>query len=124
MRTNVDGLEKERDFYFGKLRDIEVLCQEGDNAGTPLSESVLQILYATEVLFLLAFYSCYLFVTVMKLLFILSDILVMSIIFTDIFRTDLNLLNKVKRKDMSKENLKNFKYLHRLCIDKDFRKLK
>lgn len=49
MRTNVDGLEKERDFYFGKLRDIEVLCQEGDSPGTPLSDSVLKILYATEV---------------------------------------------------------------------------
>ena len=49
MRTNVDGLEKERDFYFGKLRDIEVICQEEGNAGTSLSERVLQILYATEV---------------------------------------------------------------------------
>jgi len=48
LRTNVEGLEKERDFYFGKLRDIEVLCQQEDAAGTPLSESVLQILYATE----------------------------------------------------------------------------
>lgn len=48
LRTNVEGLEKERDFYFGKLRDIEVLCQEGDAPGTPLSDSILQILYATE----------------------------------------------------------------------------
>lgn len=48
LRTNVDGLEKERDFYFGKLRDIEVICQEGDNAGTSLSDSVLAVLYATE----------------------------------------------------------------------------
>ena len=49
MKTNVDGLEKERDFYFGKLRDIEVLCQEEGAVGTDLSEKVLQILYATEV---------------------------------------------------------------------------
>ena len=48
LRTNVEGLEKERDFYFGKLRDIEVICQEPDNAGSELSERVLQILYATE----------------------------------------------------------------------------
>ncbi|XP_065670231.1 microtubule-associated protein RP/EB family member 1 isoform X2 [Hydra vulgaris] len=48
LRTNVEGLEKERDFYFGKLRDIEVICQEPENAGLELSERVLQILYATE----------------------------------------------------------------------------
>eukprot|EP00111_Clytia_hemisphaerica_P023667 TCONS_00069759-protein len=48
MKTSVDGLEKERDFYFGKLRDIEVLCQEEGAVGTPLSEKVLAILYATE----------------------------------------------------------------------------
>jgi RP/EB family microtubule-associated protein len=47
----VEGLEKERDFYFGKLRDIEVLCQEHENeAGTGvLVKSVMDILYATEV---------------------------------------------------------------------------
>ena len=49
MKTSVDGLEKERDFYFGKLRDIEVLCQEEGAVGTDLSEKVLAILYATEV---------------------------------------------------------------------------
>lgn len=48
LKTNMDGLEKERDFYFGKLRDIEVICQEADNAALPLSERVLQVLYATE----------------------------------------------------------------------------
>jgi len=47
IRTNMEGLEKERDFYFGKLRDIEVLCQE-EGASGELSERVLQVLYATE----------------------------------------------------------------------------
>lgn len=48
LKVNVDGLEKERDFYFGKLRDIEVICQEPSYAGSDLSEKVLAVLYATE----------------------------------------------------------------------------
>ena len=27
LKMNVDGLEKERNFYFGKLREIEILVQ-------------------------------------------------------------------------------------------------
>jgi len=27
LKLNVDGLEKERNFYFGKLREIEILVQ-------------------------------------------------------------------------------------------------
>merc|ERR1719234_241589 len=30
MKLTVEGLEKERDFYFGKLRDVEVMCQEDE----------------------------------------------------------------------------------------------
>jgi RP/EB family microtubule-associated protein len=46
MKLTVEGLEKERDFYFGKLRDIEVLCQENE-ALEPV-QKMLEILYATE----------------------------------------------------------------------------
>lgn len=47
----IEGLEKERDFYFGKLRDIEVLAQEyetQDGVGE-FCQKVLGVLYATEV---------------------------------------------------------------------------
>lgn len=47
MKLTIDGLEKERDFYFGKLRDIEVVCQEQEDM--PILQKILSILYATEV---------------------------------------------------------------------------
>lgn len=49
MRLTVTGLEKERDFYFGKLRDIEVLCQDEGEQAPPIIQKILDILYATEV---------------------------------------------------------------------------
>lgn len=49
MKLTVGGLEKERDFYFGKLRDIEVLCQEAEAEQDPVIKQIIQILYATEV---------------------------------------------------------------------------
>ncbi|XP_059060839.1 microtubule-associated protein RP/EB family member 1 isoform X1 [Achroia grisella] len=49
LKATVDGLEKERDFYFGKLRDIEVICQEmEDQQNAPIVPKILDILYATE----------------------------------------------------------------------------
>jgi RP/EB family microtubule-associated protein len=53
LQLNVDALEKERDFYFGKLRDIEILCQEreGDDMPEDLStliETIKKIMYATD----------------------------------------------------------------------------
>ena len=44
----MDTLEKERDFYFGKLRDIEMFLQANSAEQTPLTELVLKILYASE----------------------------------------------------------------------------
>lgn len=49
MKLTVEGLEKERDFYFGKLRDIELICQEHENENNPVLGRIIDILYATEV---------------------------------------------------------------------------
>ncbi|XP_026175034.1 microtubule-associated protein RP/EB family member 3-like isoform X1 [Mastacembelus armatus] len=48
LKLTVDGLEKERDFYFGKLRDIELICQEHENENSPVLNKIMEILYATE----------------------------------------------------------------------------
>ena len=48
MKLNMDTLEKERDFYFGKLRDIEMLMQANTGLTNELTENVLKILYASE----------------------------------------------------------------------------
>ncbi|VDN23904.1 unnamed protein product [Gongylonema pulchrum] len=42
------SLEKERDFYFSKLRQIEMLCQDNEQIGTVEVARVLAILYETE----------------------------------------------------------------------------
>lgn len=52
-RNTVAGLEKERDFYFGKLRDIEVMIQQEmdrspDQAENPLLKDIQAVLYSTE----------------------------------------------------------------------------
>jgi len=49
LKTEMAGLEKERDFYFDKLRDVEILLQElEDNGqGNETITSIFKILYAT-----------------------------------------------------------------------------
>lgn len=47
LQTALQEVEVERDFYFGKLRDMEVVCQE--NEGNPIIDGILAIMYATQV---------------------------------------------------------------------------
>ncbi|KAK4262342.1 hypothetical protein QN277_027912 [Acacia crassicarpa] len=48
LKLSIDGLEKERDFYFAKLRDIEILCQSPGIEHLPVVAAMQKILYATD----------------------------------------------------------------------------
>ncbi|PON93632.1 Microtubule-associated protein RP/EB [Trema orientale] len=48
LKLSVDLLEKERDFYFAKLRDIEILCQASELENIPMAVAVKKILYAVD----------------------------------------------------------------------------
>lgn len=48
LKLSVDHLEKERDFYFAKLRDIEILCQTPELEDVPMAVAVKKILYAAD----------------------------------------------------------------------------
>ncbi|GAB2227323.1 hypothetical protein Drorol1_Dr00009139 [Drosera rotundifolia] len=48
LKLSVDSLEKERDFYFSKLRDIEILCQAPEIEQLPVIEAMKMVLYATD----------------------------------------------------------------------------
>jgi len=48
LKLNVEALERERDFYFGKLRDVEILLQTYGGADKELVDKMFKILYATE----------------------------------------------------------------------------
>ncbi|XWS33561.1 hypothetical protein CRYUN_Cryun22dG0093800 [Craigia yunnanensis] len=48
LKLSVDSLENERDFYFAKLRDIEILCQTPEIEDSPIVAAIKRILYATD----------------------------------------------------------------------------
>lgn len=58
LKLAVDGLEKERDFYFGKLRQVEILVQEQmgvleqqgrSDEDLAVLRDIQNVLYSTEV---------------------------------------------------------------------------
>lgn len=49
LKCNIAELEKERDFYFNKLRNIELVCQEKEGEANPTLQKIVDILYATDV---------------------------------------------------------------------------
>ncbi|XP_053100433.1 microtubule-associated protein RP/EB family member 2 isoform X3 [Hemicordylus capensis] len=48
LKLALEGVEKERDFYFGKLREIELLCQEHGQENNDLVQRLMEVLYASE----------------------------------------------------------------------------
>nr|GLL22216.1 microtubule-associated protein RP/EB family member 1A-like [Ipomoea trifida] len=48
LKLSIDLLEKERDFYFAKLRDIEILCQGPEIENVPMAVAIKKILYAAD----------------------------------------------------------------------------
>ncbi|CAI9757530.1 unnamed protein product [Fraxinus pennsylvanica] len=48
LKLSVDLLEKERDFYFAKLRDVEIICQTPELENIPLAVAIKKILYAAD----------------------------------------------------------------------------
>lgn len=48
LKLALEGVEKERDFYFGKLREIELLCQEHGQENDNLVQRLMEVLYASD----------------------------------------------------------------------------
>lgn len=47
LKTALEGVEKERDYYFGKLREVEMLCQEHAGENATFVDQLLEILYSS-----------------------------------------------------------------------------
>ncbi|KAM9489340.1 microtubule-associated protein RP/EB family member 2 isoform 2-T2 [Clarias gariepinus] len=48
LKLALEGAEKERDYYFGKLREVELLCQEQGQDNGPFVERIMEVLYSTD----------------------------------------------------------------------------
>ncbi|KAM7379440.1 hypothetical protein PAMP_004989 [Pampus punctatissimus] len=48
LKLALEGVEKERDYYFSKLREVELLCQEQGEENVPFVDRLMEVLYASE----------------------------------------------------------------------------
>nr|6YSH_B Chain B, Prelamin-A/C,Microtubule-associated protein RP/EB family member 1 [Homo sapiens] len=48
LRLRITESEEVVDFYFGKLRNIELICQENEGENDPVLQRIVDILYATD----------------------------------------------------------------------------
>ncbi|XP_020507868.1 microtubule-associated protein RP/EB family member 2 isoform X1 [Labrus bergylta] len=48
LKLALEGVEKERDYYFSKLREVELLCQEQGEENGPFVERLMEVLYASD----------------------------------------------------------------------------
>ena len=47
-KLTIDTLEKERDFYFSKLRDVENMIQPPENVENELATKIKDVLYVVD----------------------------------------------------------------------------
>lgn len=48
LKLALEGVEKERDYYFGKLQEVELLCQEQGDKNAQFVGQLMEILYASD----------------------------------------------------------------------------
>ncbi|XP_062260981.1 microtubule-associated protein RP/EB family member 2 isoform X2 [Platichthys flesus] len=48
LKSALEGVEKERDYYFSKLREVELLCQEHGEENAPFVDRLMEVLYASD----------------------------------------------------------------------------
>lgn len=48
LKLALEGMEKERDFYFGKLREVELLCQDQGEESAQFVERLMEVLYSAD----------------------------------------------------------------------------